>query len=404
MKIIYQIFIFLLIIKILPINSQEFSFNYFKGCASLTKNQPDSAIYYFEKAIIQDNINIKKIYFYLGQAYYLKNDYIKAIDYFKKSFDSKNYIPYLWIARSYGKQNDKFNTLENLKIYLANENYKIPSYRIKRFDDFKTLINTKEWYDFWSLNWYSKEDLICEEIETLLNRNLFDYAKKILDTLNYKKNKEDLIHYTYANIEFKKGNLPSALSFINEALSKNKTKKEYLEFKMNILFQLSYYKESIELLNQLIKIEPENFEYYLKRAKAFNLIGENVNASKDLYFYLNFFPENMQVSFELARIYNLTNNYIESLKILNNLIKIDPSNYEYYFERGKAYYYSNMLSYAENDFAMVLDINPEIGEAYYFMGMINIKKKNKQVACEFFNKALSKGIKNSVAMIIDYCQ
>lgn len=402
MKNVFKIFS-LLTLTFSYINAQEVSTNFLKGCANLYKEKFDSAIFYFENAIKENLVN-QKLFYYTGQAYYFNKNYDKAIEYFSKSIDSKNYESYLWIARSYNRINDKTKTFQNLRNYLLYENYKIPSYKIKRDEAFRNLINTKEWYELWEENWYSKEEIICEEVELLLNKNLINEAKKILDTTSYSKKREDLIRYFQAITEFHAGNFHSALSFINQALSINKSKKEYIEFKINILISLSYYKESIELINQLLKIVPENFEYYLKRAKACSLIGQHEQALKDLQFYYTFFPENYTIAFELAKSYNLNNKYIESLKILNNLITSDPSKYEYYLERGKTFYNSNMIVQAENDFSMVLDLNPDTGEAYYYLGLINLKRNNKQNACEYFNKALLKGIKKSVSMILDNCQ
>lgn len=402
MKNVFKIFL-LLTITFSYINAQEVSINFLIGCANLYKEKFDSAIFYFEKAIKENPFN-QKILYYLGQAYYFNKNYDKAIEYFSKLIDSKNYESYLWLARTYSKLNDKTNALQNLKNYLLNETYKIPSYKIKKDEAFKNLISTKDWYELWQENWYSKEEIICEEVELLLNKNLINDARRSLDTTSYSKKREDLIRYYQAITEFRAGNLHSALSYINQALSINKSKKEYIEFKINILISLSYYKESVELINQFLKIAPENFEYYLKRAKAFSLIGQHEQALKDLQFYYNFFPENYAIAFELAKSYNLNNKFIESLKILNTLITSDPSKHEYYLERGKAFYYSNMFLQAENDFSMVLDLNPDTGEAYYYLGLINLRKNNKQNACEYFNKALLKGIKKSVSMILDNCQ
>jgi len=381
--------------------SQELSSNFFKAYAYFSKKNFDSAIFYFDKCITE---NQPKVSFYLGKAYYFKKNFNKAIDFFKNAIDNKNYEAYLWIARSYSGLNNKSLTLENLRLYLLNEKYKLPSYKIKRDTAFRNLNKSKEWYDFWQLNWYSNEELICEEVEQLLNKNMISYAQNILDTLSYNKNKEEIILYYKAITNLYNNNLPSALSFINHTLSKNKSRKEYLELKVNILFSLGYYKESIDLINQILKIEPENFELYLKRSFAYKTIGQHDLSLKDLQFYYNFFPENINVAFELAQSYNKNLKYIESLKILNNLLKNDPSKYEYYLERGKAYYHSNMLQQAENDFSMVLDLNPQIGEAFYYLGLINIKKNNKKNACELFNKAINKGFTKAVEMLIDFCQ
>ena len=83
-------------------------------------------------------------------------------------------------------------------------------------------------------------------------------------------------------------------------------------------------------------------------------------------------------------------------------IKSDLFNPDLYFLRGKIYFELNDYLLAKRDFSIVLALNPEYADAYYYQGMCNLYLGDKKQAIEDFEAAASLGDTDAERFLFDY--
>jgi len=83
-------------------------------------------------------------------------------------------------------------------------------------------------------------------------------------------------------------------------------------------------------------------------------------------------------------------------------IKSNLFNPDLYFLRGKIYFELNDYLLAKRDFSIVLALNPEYADAYYYNGMCNLYLGDKKQAIEDFEAAASMGDTDVERFLFDY--
>ncbi len=104
-----------------------------------------------------------------------------------------------------------------------------------------------------------------------------------------------------------------------------------------------HYKENriekaIDELTQAIEIEPQNFEAYFWRARAFMRKGQFENAIRDFKKVLDLNPGYSPAYDNLGWLFMRRNEYDQSLSYLNRSIELKPENGWAHYMRGRIFY------------------------------------------------------------------
>jgi Flp pilus assembly protein TadD len=95
---------------------------------------------------------------------------------------------------------------------------------------------------------------------------------------------------------------------------------------------------------------------------------------------------------------------MNSLRCFNSNLKEDQANPVYFKARGKAYLKTSTLQYAISDLSMSLDLNPEDGETWMYLGVAKLQAGLKEEACSDFRKAIQLGMTAALQYQVDNCR
>ena len=163
------------------------------------------------------------------------------------------------------------------------------------------------------------------------------------------------------------------------------------------------FKDALADFNKALREFPENFDGYLKRAEAYAGMENYEAARKDVLFYLNYFNDDQKAVFQCGEYYYDGGDYMNALKYFNINLKEDPVNGLYFKARGKTYLKTATYKYAMSDLSMSLDLNPDDGETWMYLGLAKIQSGDKTNGCSDLHKAQQLGNTEVLRYIVDNC-
>ncbi len=152
----------------------------------------------------------------------------------------------------------------------------------------------------------------------------------------------------------------AALKHVEAALDIDKLYLDALEKKVNIMLLMEKDREILKEIDELVKKNIQQPEYYYIRAVVYNYKQRPSKAIEDL---------------DNALYYQIPGKYQERV----------------YLNRGVAYYYLGNFEAAELDFRGALEINPRYATVYHSWGMMDYEKRMFEEAAKKFNKAVQYG-------------
>ncbi len=374
---------------------------FLKGVAALMQKQYNESVSMFTEAIRLNNTS-EKYYLMRAEAFLFLGQFNDAINDYNEANSLKTGIADYGLSRTYAKSGDYKNALLYLQRHLESL-YRNPSSVIKKDDAFAQFKYTDEWHDLWQKDWHSNFDKLTEEVDYYIRKGDIESALEYLNNSYSDYQKEPCYYALRAKLYALKENYAAAIADYSAALSLNKDSSSYYFSRGLAYLKSEKYKNAIDDFTRGLKLSPENFEFYLTRANAFAGLSDFSSAIKDVEFYLGFFTEDQKAIFSCGEYYYQNADYLNALKYFNKNLKIDSANPEYFKARGKTYLQTKTFNYAINDLAMSLDLKPDDGETYLYMGLAKYGSGNKDDACSDFQKAIRLGNKLALKYSIDYC-
>ncbi len=176
--------------------------------------------------------------------------------------------------------------------------------------------------------------------------------------------KHDASYFELAKIyEYHDANV--SISNIKKAIEISPNNVWYKEFYIRLLKEKKNYTEAIKINKDLIKIEPNNKNYYYQRANLFIYNKDTKNAENTYNQILDKFGYEEGVLNQKKQIFISTGEYKKAINVLQELIKQQPNNKNYYGMIAELY-----LRQGENDIAMqyyekILIIDPNDGYVHF---------------------------------------
>ena len=146
----------------------------------------------------------------------------------------------------------------------------------------------------------------------------------------------------------------------------------------------------IKILSESIQSDPNNWEIYHDRGKAYLNRGNDSYSTEDYSLAIEDFtkalglnPDNWEIYFLRGRAFFnrgfdlvSTDDYSRAIEDSTKAIEQNPDNWEIYFLRGNAYYYlgdfldsTDDYSLAIEDYTKAIELNPDDWALYYYRGL-----------------------------------
>jgi tetratricopeptide (TPR) repeat protein len=383
------------------------------GCAYYKSGNYPKALESFSIAISRNNAD-ERLFLYRGRVLLELKDYDNAIKDFSEANEIIPGIGDIWLAKANALAGDPDKALTFLKSHLSS-NFRLPQDSIKKDRAFESLHTSQGWLTLWQQDWYNDAEKTGDEVSYYLKKSQPDKAISYLDEQIVKPQAGPDLFALRGKVYLRQGNYASAIADYTSALNMEKKGGQGQQYSTLNPEQSRYYNRALALLgagrfkdaltdfNKALKEFPENFNGYLKRAEAYAGMENYEAARKDVLFYLNYFNNDQNAVFQCGEYYFDAGDYMNALKYFNINLKEDPTNGMYFKARGKAYLKTATYKYAISDLSMSLDLNPDDGETWMFLGLAKIQSGDKVNGCSDLHKAQQLGNTEVLRYIVDNC-
>jgi tetratricopeptide (TPR) repeat protein len=376
--------------------------HFLKGRAFEIKNQADSALLYYSKAIEKSGQDAR---FYLarGKMYFKNHRVNDALFDLNQANSISTDIADFDIAKCYAKQKNTDQVIIYLRKHLSSH-YKLSQSTVRMEPAFAYLENSKEWNKLWSTEWYDKYDMQVGEARFMINnKDWMGAIDFISNCLTPNSKHHELIGFL-GKAYFEMGNYTTSVNMYTEAIEIFKRNYEYFEGRSDAYIKLDKLNQSLADLNSAVELAPDMFHLYRKRSEVFYKSEMVEKAKNDIDFYLSFFENDSTAIFLAGKIAMATHNYIEALEYFNSLLKVNPKKPLYYLSRAEAFERTGLVPNALKDYNSCLNLEPSNTSALKKRGQILFSQGNKKSACSDWLKAMNMGHIEATNLYQDNCR
>lgn len=348
------------------------------------ENNPDSAIFYLDKAI---EISGKPLYYNLrGDILMSKKDVTAALSDYKHSFYEGDNEAAYQIARCFSISGSSDSSAKWLDKYLSYA-CKLPESTVKTDTAFRNLRKTEYWSDIWKTGRYSKYEIYTGELFYLGTKGKYNEMFDVIDSALAQFPDKPDIWLWRAKAFINENNPKEALVSLDKAIKLNSSCIEGLKSRAGILDKTGKYKKAAEDYNRILEIEPWNIKYLEERGQAKMKLKDYKGAETDFLNYSRYMLYDGRALYNAGLASNLSGDKEKATEHFTACLKSDGRMHECFFERGKCRL--DMLDYekAFSDLCYAIDLNPLKGEYFYYRGLAYYKLGNKAGACSDWEKA-----------------
>ncbi|MDX8341756.1 tetratricopeptide repeat protein [Draconibacterium sp. IB214405] len=195
-----------------------------------------------------------------------------------------------------------------------------------------------------------------------------------------------------AKAYYSKGNKTIAIKDYNSYINLNKEDWEAYYERGVIRKELEDYHGALIDFEKSLKNTPNLSNIYFAIGETYQSID---TPTKALEFYKKAIlhdEANSKAYNNIGLIYLEKCKYEEAINYFSKAINSNSVQLNCLFNRGYAYMQMESLAKAENDLNRAYKLSPDNGYVNYYLGLLNQKKGNQEIALKYFNKALEKGI------------
>ncbi|TGK78547.1 tetratricopeptide repeat protein [Leptospira noumeaensis] len=234
----------------------------------------------------------------------------------------------------------------------------------------------------------------CQEMLGLWNHSIKSTKESLRLTKETEKSFRLRFRLAYLYLQ---GNLKKeseSVSILSETIKENPNPTHYY-LRGLAYFQLSKYKESVNDFTEAIKMDPKNFNYYFYRATAYDKLKQFSDTESDLKTTISLNPNASNAMNYLGYLYAEKDiNPEEASKLLNQAISIEPDNPAYQDSLGWVLYrkkdFNRALLHLNFAASLALERGFEDPVIYEHLGDVYLAKKDPVNALQFFKLSESK--------------
>jgi len=155
------------------------------------------------------------------------------------------------------------------------------------------------------------------------------------------------------------------------------------------------YTEAIRDFDQAIRLDSTQAMYYHGLADALLDNQMSFEAVETMKKARKLFPERVGTALKLSEFQLIVQKYLEALQTVNAIIAMKPTEAEAYFMKGMIYRDMGSNAQAMESFQKAVEFNPELSEAFLYMGDM-MSEENPEMALRFYDNAILVDPKNPI--------
>lgn len=185
----------------------------------------------------------------------------------------------------------------------------------------------------------------------------------------------------------------ASLEELNRLLSKNPEDPALLYERAKYYYEHDNYKEAIVDLENVLKKDSLNPDYYHLLADSYMDSAQSRFALSTMKKLIDKFPERIPSLLKLSELFFIVKEYDNSISTLNSILYLSPNNPEAYFMLGVNFREMKEFTKAKNSFKTVVENNPEHVDSWIQLGEIAEEQKDK-LAETYYKNALKADTSN----------
>ncbi len=381
---------------------QELDYDYLKALVAYEQSDIDNARAYITQSLEQDNQN-PDYYLLSGKMFMKQHKYDKAIDAFQKANKYKPSIASYQLARACALKGLPEQSVKYLQENFGTR-FKVPLVTINYDTAFLKIEEEKAWRDFWEKEWYTTRELVLSDAAYEIRNENYELALDILDNYILDNDRSHSAFALRGELFFKRGDYLNAESDFSRAIRLYSNDEKYYACRGQCYHHLEKNRKALSDLNESLNRNPYQPELYYVRAKTHAALRQFEEAGKDFDLYFSIGYDDVEKKFEYGVIAFRGEDYMTTLKCLNEVIEKSVPQPEYYSLRGHTFYNIQYYERASKDFGMVLDLDPQNAEAWFFKGKSLLGLGMTDKACKDFRQSFRLGYTHAGDMIHKYCR
>lgn len=212
-------------------------------------------------------------------------------------------------------------------------------------------------------------------------------------------------YYNLSGIYDAQGRSAKALEFSKKACELDKTNKWYLLQKAYLLQRNFNYKETVLTYQELIKVDPENPDFYFSLADAQVRNNQVDGAIETLNKAEKTLGPSFEITYEKYRVYTLAGKYDKAVTELEKISAQNPGEVRIYGMLGELYEQAGNTKKALEMYEQILKFEPDNGNVHLSLFQFYLKDGNETRAKEELYKAFESpnvDIDTKMRVMLDY--
>ncbi len=170
------------------------------------------------------------------------------------------------------------------------------------------------------------------------------------------------------------------------------------------LFANGKYEQAVLAYSDKLEFDQNNVKVIYNRGRAYEEMGDNVNAVKDFEAALKIEPNNFQALLSLANLKHKEKKYNAALLYANKAADISGAPAMASFMKARAQHQLGDTKEALKSYGQAIQIDKEFGQAYYNRGLLKVATGRIGAACEDFQLAMALEYPGSAEAQKKYCK
>lgn len=183
------------------------------------------------------------------------------------------------------------------------------------------------------------------------------------------------------------GSGSALLNQLSESLQKNPYDGKLYYSRAKIYYDKEMYDEAIADMAQAMNIDSVNADYHHLLADIFLDYYKSRQALRTMERAAKLFPERIPTLLKLSEFQVILRQNDEAFRTIDQILKLDPQNAEAYFMMGLNFRDVGDDARAINSFQTAVEIDPELTDAWVYLGDL-FSKKDNPIALQYYDNAI----------------